>query len=458
MLTHDRSITLYNSRPSVQIQPKDVYFTFASGRLNYDCVTCNAKCCRGFGYLVTRPEMQRQLELRPSLPLFVDRSGQHEGAPYHIGNCAPSCFFLTEAGRCEIHSRLGYAAKPETCRLFPFNNLRRVGGYLVVGPHQSLCPLEVVPSGMTSRCSDHDALLDAMMEQGINAQVPLCDAATDDVSQLITFERSIVTLAEKFLDRSDYIAFTREQLRLDGPVALTQVDPEVPSVESVLQFGRELLDLPGTGTLGRDADLVSTMVAMTPFLRARFVFPDASSVEQGSHPAFDHTRVATAVLWLYLFAEAARAGGMPKVSFQTISQLANNFDSLARLLAWSDAVMTWQRGAPINLGDFAQSEFRMALVRLAKALLPQVQRRRHARLGDLLHDLAPADKLTRTLFIKEVAKHVAGKVVRLDAESTVRYAAGLRSRVTGALRRWVLANAPDTVLEAACDRASRMHT
>jgi hypothetical protein len=64
------------------IEPEDVYFSFASGRLAYDCVSCNAKCCRGFGYLVTgSKEVALQIEMRRQLPLFVATSGNQRSRP-----------------------------------------------------------------------------------------------------------------------------------------------------------------------------------------------------------------------------------------------------------------------------------------------------------------------------------------------------------------------------------------
>ncbi len=34
-------------------------------------------------------------------------------------------FFLTAENRCSVEERAGHDAKPETCRLFPFNNILR---------------------------------------------------------------------------------------------------------------------------------------------------------------------------------------------------------------------------------------------------------------------------------------------------------------------------------------------
>ena len=128
-----KAVVRENKLESCYLRPL-IYFPFPSGRLGYDCVTCQAKCCRGFGYMTTvGAELDRQFEMRPTLPLFVSPPDPRtSGGQVSIGNCAPGCFFLADDGRCDIHRERGFAAKPETCRLFPFNNFRRVGRFLIV--------------------------------------------------------------------------------------------------------------------------------------------------------------------------------------------------------------------------------------------------------------------------------------------------------------------------------------
>ncbi|MGH2396475.1 MAG: hypothetical protein ACRDFW_05715 [bacterium] len=293
-----------------------------------------------------------------------------------------------------------------------------------------------------------------MSGQGIAAHVNECKTVDDNVGQVIGFERRIVGLSEKFLQRDDYLEFVREQLRLHESGGMQRPDGEAPSLEAMLQVVGDLTDVPQTVALGCDSELVRTMVAMTPFLRSQLVFRDVSPGHAPGSLQLEYARVALAVLCIYLFAEAARANGMRRITFQTISRLAHDFDSLARLLALGDAVVVWQRGVPIDVTSFERSEFRLAFMRLAKALLPAVQRKRQARLGDLLREHVPADRLARALFLKEAARHLAGKLVPLKQEPTRRYNAGLRGRFATAVRRWVLANVHEEVLQAAYGRAS----
>ena len=93
---------------------------------NWDCHVCGT-CCKE--YLVTLSEEERRrIEAQgwdkdpeiSDLPIF-SKSGPWWARRYHLTHRGDgSCVFLTEKGRCRIHERFGYEAKPLPCRLFPF--------------------------------------------------------------------------------------------------------------------------------------------------------------------------------------------------------------------------------------------------------------------------------------------------------------------------------------------------
>jgi Fe-S-cluster containining protein len=148
------NVVLANSGRPISIQADHVYFAFPSGRLTYDCVSCGAKCCRGFGYEVfVDRDLQRQLGTRHALRFFLDPCEAGAADHYHARNLKPACFFLDEQNACSLHVQHGYDTKPETCRLFPFNQFNRVGDYLIVAPHPELCPLAILPPGERSDAS-----------------------------------------------------------------------------------------------------------------------------------------------------------------------------------------------------------------------------------------------------------------------------------------------------------------
>ena len=169
-------ICLNDKSEPVSIDPQNVYFAFADGRLSYDCISCGAQCCRGKGYLLnieTPTELHAQLKETPDLHIFFkfDASKINSSA-LGVFNMEPECFFLTQDNTCRIHQNMGYEAKPETCRLFPFNNIIRVGGHLVVKPHSGICPLQISESEVADGKSSHTNLLRSIQLRGISAEIP----------------------------------------------------------------------------------------------------------------------------------------------------------------------------------------------------------------------------------------------------------------------------------------------
>ena len=117
-----------------------VYFTWPDRRLRYDCRGCGA-CCKGhgIGFDAAGGELVRLLARRPALAAFVRRRGDATTA----FNPRDRCWFLDDGGLCAIEVEDGRAAKPASCRLFPFNRVFRIGSYTVVDLHAAICPLEV---------------------------------------------------------------------------------------------------------------------------------------------------------------------------------------------------------------------------------------------------------------------------------------------------------------------------
>lgn len=93
---------------------------------NWDCHQ-SGSCCKEYRVPVTEEERKRieaqgwdqQADLG-GLPLFT-RAGPFWNRIYRLNHRSDgSCVFLSEQGRCRIHERFGFAAKPLPCRLFPF--------------------------------------------------------------------------------------------------------------------------------------------------------------------------------------------------------------------------------------------------------------------------------------------------------------------------------------------------
>src|SRR5947209_3270223 len=93
---------------------------------NWDCHVCGS-CCKEYQVDLTEEERQRLVsqgwdrdrDLGGHEP-FV-RRGPFWARRTHLNHRPDgSCVFLSDKGRCRIHEKFGYEAKPLPCRLFPF--------------------------------------------------------------------------------------------------------------------------------------------------------------------------------------------------------------------------------------------------------------------------------------------------------------------------------------------------
>ena len=119
----------------------DVYFTWPDRRFKYECRGCSA-CCKGHGIGIdsVAGQLVQLVSKRPELAAFVRRRGDAVTA----FNPRDRCWFLADDGLCRVEVEDGRAAKPASCRLFPFNRVFKVGSTLVVDFNSVICPLAVV--------------------------------------------------------------------------------------------------------------------------------------------------------------------------------------------------------------------------------------------------------------------------------------------------------------------------
>ncbi len=116
------------------------YFTFPDGALRYDCQTCGQRCCRGRGFSLGGDELIPLLGKVPRLATYLRlRPG---GSAYAV-DVTDGCWFLKSDGHCQIEVEHGRAAKPSTCKLFPFNRVFRVRDVRVIDVNTTLCPVQV---------------------------------------------------------------------------------------------------------------------------------------------------------------------------------------------------------------------------------------------------------------------------------------------------------------------------
>jgi Fe-S-cluster containining protein len=453
MIAEPAPIVLHHDRAPAVVRRDDVYFAFASGCFAYDCHTCNAQCCRGHGYSVRLgPELEAGLRSRPSLKFFLEKNGTGTGNPYHAGNCPPACFFLNQSGLCSIHAEQGAAAKPETCRLFPFNSFRRLGSFLVVCPHSWLCPLNVVPAGVADAQSTYSNLLNEMAASGIASDVPDCKIpAGVQAASVIMLEREIVRLSEVHAHALRYRDYFEAQVLATRRVAGEQHSTvKGDSTLAILERMARILGLAVETIDTADQHLARVTIAITPTLRSWAVFRPSSANAANDIPL---GRLPHAMLATHVIAGLARSAGMKEITYQTITRLGRDFEPLLYVLAHADCPMQWMPGVMLDLRAPKDKWFATAFLRLSKDLLPSRQERARVTLGDLVSDACgPGDSLDRIVFLKALAKYLYGRLMPVDTPSPIQpRSLGLRS----AIQRFALAHLDQSHVLAIAERLER---
>jgi lysine-N-methylase len=135
---------------------------------NWDC-HASGDCCRQ-GYIVSLTEEERKrIETQgwdPDRDLGglapTVREGMLGRRRWRLGQRADgACVFLGDNGRCRIHERFGYDAKPLPCRLFPFI-LIPAGKEWRVGMRYA-CPSAAANLGRP--LAEHDPALNAFADE-----------------------------------------------------------------------------------------------------------------------------------------------------------------------------------------------------------------------------------------------------------------------------------------------------
>jgi Fe-S-cluster containining protein len=406
------TIVLHGSAHEPCISRDHVYFTFASGRFDYDCVSCQAKCCRGFGYqLNLGQELHEQLRARPAVRFFLHaRDAIQHG--YQVHNCPPACFFLDQENRCAIQTAHGHGAKPETCRLFPFNYLRRAGAYLIVTPHLSLCPLRTLAPSARSAHSDHGALFEAMTAYGIAAQVPVVTPIVQNVPALIALERRILEYSEEHLAARSYLAFATQQLRAaDDDREHLQIRRSPSHAVSLERFASTLCDVLGVGhdfVSNPNPVVLRCVVAATPSLRAQLLFPGKGT----GRVSIEH--VPRLLLALCVLVELAAEAGQREVTYQTVMRIFQENLSLLIVLAHVECEVAWRPTEMIDLPTIREKDQLSRYVQTLKALLPARQRRAQRTLGSILCEYASPDGVARVLLLRQLADRLHDRITLLS--------------------------------------------
>ncbi len=128
---------------------------------NWDCHVCGT-CCQEYQVEISETERKRiesqnwdvEQDLGGRAPF--KRQGWFRKRWMLNHRADDSCVFLSEQGRCRIHEKFGFAAKPLPCRLFPFV-LTPVNDYWAVGMRYA-CPSAAANKGRPVLEHDKDLI------------------------------------------------------------------------------------------------------------------------------------------------------------------------------------------------------------------------------------------------------------------------------------------------------------
>jgi Fe-S-cluster containining protein len=141
-----------------------VLFTWPDRVFSYACRGCGA-CCKGLGIGLDAAggQLEPLTTAYPQLIPFLRRRGDALTA----FNPRDRCWFLADDGLCRVETELGRAAKPASCRLFPFNRVFRLGSWTVVDYNSVICPLRADRAATATSYAEVLAEIDGIADPAI---------------------------------------------------------------------------------------------------------------------------------------------------------------------------------------------------------------------------------------------------------------------------------------------------
>jgi Fe-S-cluster containining protein len=202
------------------------YFTWPDRRFRYECRGCGA-CCKGHGIGVEQSALVQLVTKRPELSAFVRRRGDAVTA----FNPRDRCWFLADDGLCRIEVEDGRAAKPASCRLFPFNRVFKIGAHTVVDYNSVICPLAVVGEGGVS----HEEVLAEIASIAdpaiVGTQLPADDAVIEREQALAE-----IIFADKTIDAALGADVSRDMAGFEALAGIAWQAPAGATLDAALHL------------------------------------------------------------------------------------------------------------------------------------------------------------------------------------------------------------------------------
>ena len=136
------------------------------------------------------------------------------------------------------------------------------------------------------------------------------------------------------------------------------------------------------------------------------------------------------------------------MTYQSLNRRLLDFWQVILLMLRADRAMVWADHVTIDLqASGAAHEVDVAYRKLARDLLPSMQRRREMRLEELLVRHAPPERLYRVQFVKLAASRLAGRLRPVDHRKERRLSVSLRTRLRTYTQRAALGKLSNSELE-----------
>src|SRR5438477_5829436 len=228
----------------------EFFFTFLDRSLAYDCVKCGQQCCRGYGLELDRTEIVRFARIEPRLAVLLP---PHAHLTHGMIESTDGCWMLQKDGWCHIETQLGRAAKPVTCRLFPFNKITTIGTTRFVDFASLGCPLQDASAARTGQSWEGLAAEILQELEKTSLQETKDPPRGSEPFRWIELEARVRDAAAHYLDAGDYADFAayqeEEVLALSRRVAHPQPGPSgrASALRELLRQWRSILGAPGEG-------------------------------------------------------------------------------------------------------------------------------------------------------------------------------------------------------------------
>lgn len=382
-----------------------LYLPFVDGAIGYDCITCQAGCCRSGRLGVLPSETLYLLGKYPKLATFGELAPSLNNNLITYIKSEPHCWFLQPDHRCEIEVHDGRERKPLICRSHPvyfrsYLSLGCVISHIAPGCVWALEPTDAAVGQLT--WSEARALHDEYLRHSLYVDQPLPPAWTRaTLRQLLQAEEAVRDAGPRFAELSPYLhwqlQYTRELLA-DQPQA-----EAAPPLSAMADFVNEYL---GTSysidQLGPELNRVFNRFMPMIRLSLLGLIDPAGVCESPQRALIDLPRALLSLAIILMLYREINPKNPFRLTFNSITQLLHGWSGALWVLAsaWRRCTVVRAAGHRIEVEDLPRM----------RSLLEYLDRHAGAPLGDALRACCggnePGRRLARLLDVARLRQRL----------------------------------------------------